>query len=431
MTFLYVETVVIGACLACLVFLSSVEGAVAHSSALALRMMLERDENKSSPLLPLVLEDKMQVLIPLHLGTQISLITIAILTTHLSLSRWPDWGVGFAFLIIFFISVMFRQLLPRLLTQNEPEEKLVRLLGASYPIYRMLRSLALPLSSILGLFKRLHDDGGAPVDAAKSEASGEEIQAYLDIGEDEGILEKEDTELIQSVVEFGNTLVREVMTPRTKIVGCEENATIGELRRIMVEHRHSRIPIYRGDIDHIIGVAYIRLLLAHYNPGSENDPITRLIHPALFVPETKPVSALLKELQERGDHVAIAIDEFGGVAGLVTIEDLLEEIVGEIRDEDQAKVSEVIEENPRSYILRGSTEMYRLEELVGKKFEGQNSATVAGLIEAFLGRVPAPGEEFDYAGFHVQVLDGDRKRVTRLRIQLPQRQAIGESMRRD
>ena len=230
MTFLYLEIVVIGACLAFLIFLSSVEGAIAHSSPLAVRMMLERDENKSSPLLLLVLEDKMQVLVPLHLGTQIFLITIAILTTHLSLTRWPNWGVGLAFLIIFFISVIFRQLLPRLLTQNEPEEKLVRLLGASYPIYRMLRSLALPLSSILSLFRRLHDNGGAPVDAAKSEASGEEIQAYLDIGEDEGILEKEDSELIQSVVEFGNTLVREVMTPRTKIVGCEENAIIGELQ---------------------------------------------------------------------------------------------------------------------------------------------------------------------------------------------------------
>jgi len=431
MTFLYLEIVVIGACLAFLIFLSSVEGAIAHSSPLAVRMMLERDENKSSPLLLLVLEDKMQVLVPLHLGTQIFLITIAILTTHLSLTRWPNWGVGLAFLIIFFISVIFRQLLPRLLTQNEPEEKLVRLLGASYPIYRMLRSLALPLSSILSLFRRLHDNGGAPVDAAKSEASGEEIQAYLDIGEDEGILEKEDSELIQSVVEFGNTLVREVMTPRTKIVGCEENATIGELRRIMVEHRHSRIPIYRGDIDHIIGVAYIRQLLAHYIPGRENDPITRLIHPALFVPETKPVAALLKELQQRGDHVAIAIDEFGGVAGLVTIEDLLEEIVGEIRDEDQAKISEVIEENARSYILRGSTELYRLEEIAGKKFEGHDSATVAGLVEAFLGRVPAPGEEFDYAGLHIQVLDADRKRVIRLRVQLPQRQPIGESVHMD
>ena len=105
--------------------------------------------------------------------------------------------------------------------------------------------------------------------------------------------------------------------------------------------------------------------------------------------------------------------------------------MGEIRDEDQAKISEVIEENARSYILRGSTELYRLEEIAGKKFEGHDSATVAGLVEAFLGRVPAPGEEFDYAGLHIQVLDADRKRVIRLRVQLPQRQPIGEAVHMD
>jgi magnesium and cobalt transporter len=128
----------------------------------------------------------------------------------------------------------------------------------------------------------------------------------------------------------------------------------------------------------------------------------------------------LKELQERGDHTAIVIDEFGGVAGLVTIEDLLEEIVGEIRDEDQAKITQVVEEGPRSYVFGGSTELYRLEEIVGRRFEGRDCSTVAGLIVAFLGRVPAPGEEFDVEGLHVEILDADRKRVHRLRVRLPQ-----------
>jgi CBS domain containing-hemolysin-like protein len=188
----------------------------------------------------------------------------------------------------------------------------------------------------------------------------------------------------------------------------------------MVQHRHSRIPIYRGDLDHILGIAYIRQLMAEYARGRESDPITGLIHPALFIPETKPVSKLLKELQERGDHAAIVIDEFGGVAGLVTIEDLIEEIVGEIRDEDQAKVSEIIEETPRSFVVGGSTEIYRIEELAGKKFEGLDCSTAAGLIMAYLGRMPAPGEEFDLQGVHIQILNADRKRVHRIRIQLPQ-----------
>jgi CBS domain containing-hemolysin-like protein len=418
-TFLHLEMIVIGLSLAFLLYLALVEGAIGQASRLTMRMLLEKTEGEPPPLLPLLLEDKMQLLVPLHLGIQFSLITIAILVTHLSLVTWPDWGVLWAFAIIFFISIVFRQLLPRLLTQNEPEKKLKKFLRLFNPVYRMLRPVALPLSGTLLLFRKLHEEAGSTANPVEEETSEEEIQAYLDIGEDEGIIEKEDSKLIQSVVEFGDTSVREVMTPRTKIVACEESATLGELREIMVKHRHSRIPIYREDMDHIIGIAYIRQLLAHTLEGKDSDPITGLIHPALFVPDTKPVSALLKELQERGDHTAIAIDEFGGVAGLVTMEDILEEIVGEIRDEDQAKVSEIVEEAPRVYIFRASTELYRLEELAEKKFEGSESATVGGLIMSYLGRVPAPGEEFDLEGLHVQVLDADRKRVHRLRIQLP------------
>jgi CBS domain containing-hemolysin-like protein len=415
MTFVSLELAAITFFLAFLIFFSSIEGAITQSSPLVLRMILERE--KPPPLLQVVLDNKMHLLVPLHLGTQVSVITIAILTTHLCLHQWSAWGLGFAFVIMFVLSLLFRQLFPRLLTQNDPEEKLVWLLGVFYPFYRTLHSLALPLSSVLRLFKRIPDSATGPASEEKTE---EEIQAYLDIGEDEGILEEEDTKLIQSVVEFGDTLVREVMTPRMEIIGCEENATIGELKNIMVNHRHSRIPIYQDDLDHIIGIAHIRQLLAHFTQGRESDPIGTVVYPALFVPETKPVSTLLKELQTRGDHTAIVIDEFGGVAGLVTMEDLLEEIVGEIRDEDQAHVSEVVEESPRSYILRGSVELYRLEELSGKKFDDTDCSTVAGLVVAHLGRVPVPGEEFDLEDLHVQILDADRRRLHKMRIRLPE-----------
>jgi CBS domain containing-hemolysin-like protein len=420
MSFLLLEILVIGLCLVFLFYFSLVESAITQSSPLTLRMMLEREDSPRTPLLSVVLEDEMQVIVPLHLGTQVSLITIAILTTHLSLEKWPAWGVFHSFVIISCVSILFRQLVPRLFTQHEPEEKLVALLISLRPLYGMLRSLALPVSGALNFYRKLREESDSAGKARSEEATGEEIQAYLEIGEDEGILQEEDTKLIQSVVEFGDTVVREVMTPRTKIVACEETATIGELRDVMVQHRHSRIPIYQGDLDHVLGIAYIRQLLAECARGRESDPIVGLVHPALFVPETKLVSRLLKELQERGDHAAIVVDEFGGVAGLVTIEDLIEEIVGEIRDEDQAKVSEIIEEGPRSFLVRGSTEIQRLEELAGRKLEGLDCTTAAGLILAYLGRVPAPGEEFDLQGLHIRIVDADRKRVQRIRIQLPQ-----------
>jgi putative hemolysin len=399
-------------------FLSMVESAISQSNPLTLRTILEHDEKRLS-LLPVVLEDKIQVIVPVHFGTQLSLITIAILTTHLSLSRSPRWGVLSSFAIVLFLSLVFRQLLPRLVTLNEPEQKLVRFLAVMGPLYRVLRSLAFPLWGVLEYTKRMHEQAAETTSAPDSEeASDKEIQAYLGIGEDEGILERADSEMIQSVVEFGDTLVREVMTPRPRIVACAETVTLAGLRDVMVQHKHSRIPIFREDIDHVVGIAYIRNLLAELAPGRENDPVTAIVHPALFVPETKLVSALLRELQERGDHTAIVVDEFGGMAGLVTIEDLVEEIVGEIRDEDQAKVSEIVEESPGVYVLRGSTELSRVEELLDRRFEDNTSATtIAGLVMSFLGQVPAPGEEFDMSGLRVRILDADRKRVHRLRLE--------------
>jgi len=420
MTYFYPEFVGIGISVTVLFLLSLVEGALIAASPVTLRMNLERETEKVPPLLPLVIENKAYLFLPLHLGIQIALIAVTIMITHLGMEYWPVWGVVCAFGLALAASILFRQLFPRLLTQNEPERKLILLLRLLNPLIVLCRILAAPSSGMLNLFKRLYQEAEPTADPAGEETTEEEMQAYLEIGENEGILEKEDTKLIQSVVEFGDTLVREVMTPRTRFAACSEDATMGALRDIMVESRHSRIPIFREDIDHIIGIAYIRQLLAQYSQGKESEPLTGLIHPALFVPETKRVSALLRELQVRGDHMAIVIDEFGGVAGLVTIEDLVEEIVGEIRDEDQAKVSEIVEESPRSFVLRGSTELYHLEELAGRKFAGCDAATVAGLIAYFLGRIPAPGEEFDLEGIHVQILNADCKRIRRLRILLPQ-----------
>lgn len=417
---LNIELAVILLALVLLFFLSLVESAISQSSPLTLRMIAERPDRPDLPLLPVVLENRMQVLVPLHFGSQLLVITVAILIAHLCLRTWPDHGIIYSFAVVIALLALFHQLIPRLLTQNESEKKLTVLLRLFTPFHRILRWFALPLSEIMRLFRTLHDQTGVSGENDDAEATGEEIQAYLEIGENEGILQEEDTRLIQSVVEFGNTLVREVMTPRTKIIACEETATVAELRDTMVRHRHSRIPIYRGNMDHIVGIAYIRQLMAEYSKEKESEPITGLVNPAMFVPETKPVAKLLRELQERGDHTAIVIDEYGGVAGLVTIEDLVEEIVGEIRDEDEAKVSKIIEESARTFVLRGSTELSRLEELAGTKYEDTNCATVAGLVMAFLGRVPARGESFDMEGLKIQILDADLRRVHWVRIQLPE-----------
>lgn len=407
------------AALGFLVFFSIIESAVLQSNFLTLRMMAEKPEERSSPLLSAVLEDKDRILLPLYFGIQMTMIVVVVLISHLCLRQLPDHGLVAAFGVNILIIILFRQFLPRLITQSEPESKLVGLLAAFHPVHMVLSAIVSPLDRVLSwrsMQLEMENGGG---DSDDDEATEEEIQAYLQAGEDEGILEEEDTKRIQSVVEFGNTLVREVMTPRTKIVACDENTTLSELRDLMVNRRHSRIPVYRGDIDHIVGIVYIRRLMAQYVKGKDSDPIAGIIRPVLSVPETKPVAKLLEELQERRDYTAIVIDEFGGVAGLVTIEDLVEEIVGEIWDEDEAHVRQVIKEEEGVFVVHGSAEISSIEGLEEIVTDDMNCSTIAGLVLAHIGRVPATGEAFELEGVKIQILAADQKKIYRMRVQLP------------
>jgi len=406
------------AALGFLVFFSMIESAIAQSNFLTLRMLAEKPEDCSSPLLSAVLDNKDRILLPLFFGIQIAALIVIISSSNLCLWLWPRHGFVAAFGVNILIAVLVRQLLPRLLTQSNPERKLVRLLQAFQPVHLVLWAFMAPLDKVLSLRRGKLELENGVADSEDDEATEEEIQAYLQVGEDEGILEEADSKRIQSVVEFGNTLVREVMTPRTKIVACDEKTTLYELRDLMVNRRHSRIPVYRGDVDHIVGIVYIRRLMAQYVKGKDGDPITPIIRPVLSVPETKPVAKLLEELQERGDYTAIVIDEFGGVAGLVTIEDLVEEIVGEIWDEDEARIRQVVKEEEGVFVVRGSAEISSIEGLEEMVSDDMNCSTVAGLVLAHIGRIPVKGEAFDLKGVKIQILDADQKKIHRLRIQL-------------
>ena len=411
-----------------LTFFSLIESAISQSNPLTLRMLLEKPEGRPSSLLATVLEDRERILIPLHFGTQTAAIILTVMITHICLQFGMHWGLCAALVSSILIALLFRQLLPRLLTQGNPERRLVRLLHVFHPAYLILRPMVAPLVMVLSRHRQKQEEENGTDNGEDEEATEEEIHAYLQVGEDEGIIEKEDSRLIQSVVEFGNTLVREVMTPRLKIVACDENTTLSELCDLMVQRKHSRIPVYRGDIDHIIGVVYIRRLMAQQikvrsgkvpNRDGEGESIAPIIRTVLSVPETKPVAKLLKELQERGDHSAIVIDEFGGVAGMVTIEDLVEEIVGEIWDEDEVKVRKVVVEDARTFVVHGSAEISDVEGLAEMVSEDMNCSTVAGLVMAHLGRVPVTGETFELEGMNVQILDADMRKIHRLRIRLP------------
>jgi putative hemolysin len=261
------------------------------------------------------------------------------------------------------------------------------------------------------------------------ENTAEAVDALIEAGQEEGILEESDRELIQSVVEFGDKTVREVMTPRPEIVAVPESTTIEKFTELLKQKPLSRVPVYRDDIDHMQGIVFAHDLLQVPDAEARARTVKQMMRPAYFVPETQRVSALLREMQRENWQMAIVIDEYGGVAGVVTMEDMVEEIVGEIRDEHEK--SDVIRESEHSFIVPGSLDIDRLDRLFGVRPEGIESTTVAGLLSEVSGRIPARGEVVEHSGLRFEVLDSTSRRIERLRVSLasPRPEAPAENSR--
>ena len=213
------------------------------------------------------------------------------------------------------------------------------------------------------------------------------------------------------------------MTPRPDIVAIEDDATIEDLRALFREQEYSRLPVYKENLDNILGVIFVKDLIQ--NPATAgSDSITPLIRPATFVPETKRVPEMLKEFQRRQAQIAIVVDEYGGTAGLVTIEDLLEEIVGEIRDEYDVETEPVIDEGNGSYVFSAKVSFDEVRERLGVEVEPQGFETVGGYVLTRLGRVPAVGETFEVDGLQVEVLEADRRRIHKVRFRRAQPETV-------
>lgn len=395
--------------------LSVLENSISHISRLSLKVLAEREPNTKSHLLQDIASDRVQFLLPIQFGSQILVVISAVVVSALLFDSNVVFAPVWAFASVVAVVAIFRQLFPKMIVQSEPERVLLWILPILSPLYRLVRWISTPLTFLLRVFKASQLKNRLKVDVAE-EASEEEIQAYLGVGEEEGIIEEDESELIQSALEFGDTLVREIMTPRTEIVAIKEDATIAELKDVMVSSKFSRIPVYRERIDHIVGVVYLRNLLGYLGDGNGGNPITPLINKPWFVPETKKVSALLKEMQVNAAHMAVLIDEYTSISGLVTIEDVLEEIVGDIRDEDELEEIDLAYVGEGNYIVQGGAEIEELEETLGVDLGEVSVTTVSGLIVEHLGKVPAPGEIIFLDGLSVEILSTDRKKIQTMRV---------------
>ena len=310
--------------------------------------------------------------------------------------------------------------LPQVLYRNTSGRWLVGFV----PVLRLLVIMVRPLTAVLGFFQSLVELSQADEKQAEEPGSSEQVEALISKGTEEGILEETDRKLIHSVVAFGDKTVREVMTPRPNIVAIEAGKSLEDLRELVINEQYSRIPVYEGTIDMIAGFVHVRDMFELAEQERKRKKIGELVRPIRHVPETKPVTDLLREMQEDGAHMAIVVDEYGNTAGLVTMEDLVEEILGEIRDEHEPD-RDVTEAGDGSYVVSGNFDLGRLLDLVNfRPEESTESTTVGGLMTEWLGHVPRVGESVDRDGIRIQALAGNDLRVEQVRISKAEKKTV-------
>lgn len=401
-------------------YLGTVLAAFNALMRLSLRIHAERTDRDDA--LGRYLEDPRRLFIPARI-----LISALIVITVALLARVTGVGTqGFPILVLSIIAIVLacEHLIPLIIVRQNPERVLDVLLPSFDAVAGVLRPLTYALLRISSSRTRRNQSGvirvnGAatapPAPAAETAAAAPQLEVVEpEVGE--AAQEGQARELLRNLADFRETMVREVMTPRPDIVAISSDATLDQLHALYREQQYSRIPVYKETLDNVQGMIFIKDLL-QLKPGTPlAGPIAPYIRPAHFVPETKRVPDLLKEMQRKRVQAAIVVDEYGGTAGLVSVEDLLEEIVGEIRDEYDVEIERIVDEGKGAFLFSGSVHVEEMANLMKVEVEGHGFETVGGYLLSRLGRVPAVGEHLEIDGIDVEILETEARRITRVRM---------------
>ncbi|MCK4261553.1 HlyC/CorC family transporter [bacterium] len=394
-------------------YFSASETALTSLGKLKMKSLIKR-EGRRAELLSSWLEDPSRLLATILVGNNIVNVAASVLCTFVLLRLLPETPAGkvgaISTGVMVCLILVFGEISPKTYARQNAERIALRTI-------RPLNGLSRILSPLIGLLVFVSPGGGKAKPGPFM--TEEEIKRMISLGEEEGVLEEEEKEMIDSIFKFGDTKVQEVMVPRSDMVTIEANQDLDNILKLVMEAGHSRIPVFKGRIDNIIGILYAKDLLNLWEQSSRARlKVKDLIHPAYFVPETKKVDELLREFQRQKIHLAMVVDEYGGTAGLVTLEDLLEEIVGEIEDEyDKGKERiEILEKGIA--LVDGKTDIGDVNEKLDLKLpEEEGTETVAGFVVDRLGRVPKMGEELIYRGTKITVVEADRRRVIKVKIE--------------
>jgi len=384
------------------IFFGTVQTAFSALMRLSLRLMAERGGRSQQ--LGQYLDDPLYLFIPVRVLISLVTVMAAVLIARSSDIQSLKSVTIFIVSFVAFV-VACEHLIPMAIVRRDPEWWLDVLLPVFTPLAGVLMPITIFLVEVVGRREReAAPNGASDAPTAPPEETADEGQ----------ISEEEGRELLQTIVDFTETVVREVMTPRPDVVAVSVDSSLQDVRSVFREEQYSRMPVYRESLDNIVGVVFVKDLVAL--PPDAEPPITTLMRAATFVPESKRVSDLLKEMQRRQVQMAIVVDEYGGTAGLVTVEDLLEEIVGEIRDEYDVESETVTDEGNGGFVFSGKVGVDEVRDRLGVTIEREGFETLGGYLLSYLGRMPYVGEAFDAGDLSVEVLEVERRRITRVRV---------------
>jgi CBS domain containing-hemolysin-like protein len=401
-----ISLVVIALCLLLLACNVGVETALTNVSRLRLHQLLDRGVPRAQALSELLGAPRLHTII--RAANLILIVVMVGVATGLVLHFAQDLPtVSGALALLTLIALVVSLLAPQAIAVRNPERAALLLIG----YVTVLRAVLTPLLSVLYWMARplaRFLDGGREAGHYITE---EEMRQLVNTGEDEGVIQADEEELMQQIFEFGDTVVREVMVPRTDMVAAADNEPLIAVIDSILECGHTRLPVYHENIDNVVGIVNAKDLLLALRQGHPDQPLPELVRPAHFIPETKRVSELLRDLQQHRLQMAIVVDEYGGTSGLVTIEDLVEEIVGEIQDEYDREPVLLEEVSPNEWRCDARLPLDDLNDLLGTDLEGADVETVGGLVQERLGRIPIVGDSITEEDITITVVATEGLRI--------------------
>jgi len=414
---MWVVGILLAICVGLSAFFSGSEIALSSLDKLTLKRLIKEKGKKGRQIESLLMKPS-RWLITILIGNNFVNIAAASLATLLVqqiIKGTPGKVVGIATGVMTFIILVFGEIIPKRYCQQHAEDISLKISGSIL----LLSIILSPVVRVLTFFTQtILKLAGTKEIKGNHLITEKEIHALIDLGQEEGALEEQEEELVHSALEFDETQAKEIMVPRTNMVCINEEANLLELADLIKKAGYSRIPVYQRNIDNITGIAYAKDLLNFINKLNKETKVKEIMHPPIFVPYTTNLGRLFRRLQKEKTHLAIVVDEYGGVAGMLTIEDLLEEIVGEIEDEYDRTEENIIILKDGSALIKAETDIDEINEKLGTHLPEKTDAfeSIGGFIFNVLGRIPGKGETIEYENLKIVVLEVDKRHIKKVKI---------------